>query len=154
MAVTMSEATVDDSQRKTLLNSNVDASITQGGATPNKSFFGLGDTTGATLAGITSTFTEHLHTEISDYTNNINTILGKLESVESNVAFQGEAIKKALSNFIISVKNVSINYTNKLRDSEKQIISEVARVYGQQDTDLSGNLGTDSSNLEQNNTLS
>lgn len=91
-----------------------------------------------------------VHTEIEEYTTNINTILGKLES---SAAFQGTGIKNALVTFITVVKDVSVRYTNALKKSEKQIISEVKRVYAQQDTDVSGNLSSDSATLQQNNTF-
>lgn len=94
-----------------------------------------------------------VHTEIEEYTTNINTILGKLEAVESSAAFQGTGIKNALVTFITVVKDVSVRYTNALKESEKQIISEVKRVYAQQDTDVSGNLSSDSATLQQNNTF-
>lgn len=149
MAISMSGATADTSERDSLLQSHVDGGVIQGGVTPNTewTFFGGIETTGATLAGITPTFASHVSTAIETYKSNVQTELDKLQSVESNGAFKGTAISQALSRFVNAVREVGTEYLERLSSAETQIINSVAQVYETQDTDLAGNLNSDSSGI-------
>lgn len=153
MAITMSGATIDTSERDNLLSSNVDGSVVSGGATANTQatgFLGLGgrETTGAALAGITESFAANVSAAIDAYKERIQTELSKLEAVESNAAFKGTAVSSALSKFVVSVREVGTNYIDKLSAAEKQIIDSVNAAYSTQDTDLSGNLNSDASSIQ------
>ncbi len=153
MAITMSGATVDTSERDNLLASNVDGSIVNGGATANTQatgWFGFGgrEATGAALAGVTESFAANVSAAIDKYKENIETQLNQLEAVESNAAFKGTAVSSALSKFVVSVREVGTNYINKLSSAEKQIIESVNAAYSTQDTDLSGNLNSDASSIQ------
>lgn len=155
MAITMSGATVDTSERDSLLQSNVDGGVVNGGVTANTQstgFLGLGgeEATGAALAGVTASFAANVSNAIETYKTNVQTELDKLQSVESNEAFKGSAISAALSNFVTAVRDVGTQYLNRLSSAEAQIINSVAAAYETQDTDLSGNLTSDSGNISIN----
>lgn len=151
MAITMSGATVDTTERDALLSSTVDAGVTSGGATLNTGGpFGLGGTTGATLAGVTASFASNVSTAIDEYCAEIDAKVEELSQVEVNTAFKGSAIESALNNFIESVKTTAKSYTSKLKEAEAEIINSVAKTYETQDTDISGNLASDGSTLESN----
>ena len=128
MAITMSNAQLDDSQRQSLLNSTVaDVSV--------------GDTSG--FAGIKPEFVSTLTSSISEYISKARAELDKLESVDSNEAFQGTQFQTALANFVTGVKEVGESYLNALASAEQQIINSVHTVYETQDTDLGGQLSAD-----------
>lgn len=147
MAITMSGATVDQSARESLRSSYVEG--ISGGETANRTFFG--GATGASLAGITDSFATHVSSAIDEYVEKIINDLNKLESVNSQVAFKGAAVNAALSRFVTAVKEVSISYTNKLKEAETEIVNNVHTAYQSQDADLSGNLDADSGALGGNN---
>lgn len=149
MAISMSGATVDMTERDKLLSSSVDASGSYGGEIANTNWFGT--MTGKTLAGVSPSFAANVASAIDNYAETVMTNLNNVQTaVDSGVAFKGEGISKALDSFIASVKDVSISYLNKLKDAETQIINSVQKAYETQDTDLSSNLGSDGSNLESN----
>ena len=155
MAISMSGATVETGERDSLLSSTVDTSVTSGGATANTQatgFLGLGgrEATGAALAGVTADFAKNVTTEIDSYCTSVNECIDKLSQVEVNTAFKGSGIEAALNNFIESVKAVAKSYTNKLKNAETEIVNSVAQAYQTQDTDISGDLGSDASTLESN----
>lgn len=151
MAITMSGATVDTTERDALLSSTVDAGVTSGGATLNTGgLFGLGGTTGATLAGVTASFASNVSTAIDEYCAEVDAKVEELSQAEVNTAFKGSAIEAALNNFIESVKTTAKSYTSKLKAAESEIINSVAKAYETQDTDISGNLASDGSTLESN----
>ena len=151
MAVTMSGATVDTTERDALLSSTVDAGITGGGATLNTDgFFGRGATTGAKLAGVTASFASNVSSAIDDYCAEVDAKVEELSKAEVNTAFKGSAIEAALNNFVESVKTTAKSYTSKLKAAESEIINSVAKAYETQDTDISGNLASDGSTLESN----
>jgi len=155
MAISMSSATVDQSERENLLSSNVDSSVTAGGATANTSggFFGLGaKESGASIAGITEDFAKNVKKEIDTYIEDINTEVESLSNPEVNQAFKGAGVEGALKNFVNSVKQVAKDYTNRLKVAEQQIIDSVGAAYVTQDTDISGNLKSDSGSLVSGNT--
>ena len=152
MAISMSGATVDTSERDSLLQSNVDGGVVQGGVAANTRRtgvlgFGGREATGAALAGITESFASHVSTAIETYKSNVQAELDKLQSVESNGAFRGTAISQALSRFVNAVREVGTQYLERLSSAETQIINSVAQAYQTQDTDLSGNLNSDSSGI-------
>lgn len=128
MAITMSNAQVDDGQRQSLLGSSVtDVSV--------------GDTSG--FAGIKPDFVNTLTNSISEYITKARAELDKLESVDSNEAFQGTQFQSALTNFVTGVKEVGESYLNALEAAEQQIINSVHTVYESQDQDLGGQLSAD-----------
>lgn len=156
MPITMSGATIETSERESLLSSEVDTSIVSGGVAANThatgpfSFIGIGaqEATGAPLAGVTAEFASHVTTEIDNYKTAIQTELDKLTTVESNGAFKGEAINTALSKFIDAVRETGTQYIERLSAAETQIINSVNAAYQTQDTDLSGNLNSDAGSLQ------
>ena len=152
MAISMSGATVTTDTRDELLASSIDSSITSGGASPNMQatgFLGLGgkEATGAALAGITASFASN------EYCTTIDNAIEKLSQVDVNTAFKGTGIEGALNNFIESVKTVAKDYTNKLKAAETEIVNSVAQAYQAQDTDLTGDLGSDAAQLGSNNAV-
>lgn len=158
MAITMSGATINSSSRDDLLNSNVDSSILGGGGSQEQKVgAGMGgysvnttpSTLGSTtkLVGITTEFASLSSKAIDTYCENIEQILAKLDSANSTGAFKGSAIGSALANFIEGVKSSALNYLNKLKEAEKQIVESVAQAYNTQDTDISSNLASDTSKL-------
>lgn len=152
MAISMSGATVDTSERDSLLQSSVDAGVVEGGATANTQrtgLFGLGgeEATGAILAGVTESFAANVSNAIDTYKTNVQTELDKLQAVESNAAFRGSAISQALSNFVNAVRETGAQYLERLSSAETQIINSVAQAYQTQDTDLSSNLNSDSNSI-------
>lgn len=155
MPITMSGATIDTSERDSLLSSTVDTSVVSGGATANTQsvgglagVFGAREASGSNLAGITSSFATNVCGKIDDYKTAISTALGELQNVESNEAFKGSAISAALSEFVESVRKVGNNYITKLSSAEAQIINSVQSAYSTQDTDLSGSINADAGNLQ------
>lgn len=161
MAITQSGATVNTEERDQLRASNVDTSITSGGAELNTTAMGtiasgvnqvLGtsldvETSGATLAGVTASFAQNVCSAIDTYKANVMTYLDQLQDANSKVAFQGEGISQALTNFIDSVREVATSYLNKLSEAEQDIVNSVQAAYQTQDTDLSGSMSADAGTL-------
>ncbi len=150
MAITMSGATVDSSNRETLLNSEVDKNVL--GNKVNNPFSGplltsfvRSGTSG--LAGVTSEFATAVSAAIDKYCQNIESILSKLEAIDSKSAFKGSQIDGALANFVEGVKSSALSYLSKLKDAEQQIVESVQKAYATQDTDISSNLNSDTSSL-------
>lgn len=152
MAITMSGAKVDTTERDSLLSSTIDSGMTSGGATLNRQYANntLGKTTGASKAGVKSTFVKNVSEAIDEYCAEIDAEVEKLSEVNVNTAFRGSGIESALNNFIESIKTTANSYTKKIKAAETDIISGVAQAYETQDTDLSGNLGSDGTSLESN----
>lgn len=150
MAITMSGATVDSSNRETLLNSEVDKNVL--GNDVNKPLTGMmltgfvrSGTSG--LAGVTSEFATAVSAAIDKYCQNIESILSKLEAIDSKSAFKGSQIDGALANFVEGVKSSALGYLSKLKAAEQQIVESVQKAYATQDTDISSNLASDTSKL-------
>ena len=150
MAITMSGATVDSSNRETLLNSEVDKNVL--GNDVNKPLTGMmltgfvrAGTSG--LAGVTSEFATAVSAAIDKYCQNIESILSKLEAIDSKSAFKGSQIDGALANFVEGVKSSALGYLSKLKAAEQQIVESVQKAYATQDTDISSNLNSDTSSL-------
>ena len=145
MPVTMSEATIDDSTRQNLLNSNVDGVAPAGGLVD-----AILDGATQNLVGVTAEFAQHVSSEIESYSSEIKDTLSKLEAVESNSAYQGSGVKAALEKFITGVRDVSYNYLDALAAAEKQIVNSVQQAYQTQDTDIASDMNADTANLEDN----
>lgn len=150
MAITMSGATVDSSNREALLNSEVDKNVL--GNKVNNPFAGplltsfvRSGTSG--LAGVTSEFATAVSAAIDKYCQNIESILSKLEAIDSKSAFKGSQIDGALANFVEGVKSSALSYLSKLKAAEQQIVESVQKAYATQDTDISSNLNSDTSSL-------
>lgn len=150
MAISMSSVKVETGERDSLLSSSIDSTIAAGETLNKGGFSGTGAATGATLAGVTSSFASNVSKEIDSYCEEVDRAIEQLSKVETNQAFKGAGLEQALNNFIESVKSVAKSYTTKLKSAETEIISNVAKAYETQDTDLSGNLGSDASSLESN----
>lgn len=153
MAISMSGAKVQTTERDALLASTIDGSVGTGGATLNtRGWGGLfgGEATGATLAGVTEQFAAHVSTAIDEYCNNVNQQIASLQNVETNGAFKGAGVTAALTKFVESVKEVAVSYTNKLKAAETEITASVATAYATQDTDLAGNMNADAGTLQSN----
>lgn len=142
MAITMSGATVDSSNRDALLTSVVDTGLLSGGAKSGGLF-----NSDAKLAGVTESFATAVSDEIDKYCSNVETILKQLETADSTVAFKGSQVGSALANFIEGVKSSAFDYLKKLKEAEQQIVDSVQKAYTTQDTDLSSNLNSDTSSL-------
>ena len=153
MAITMSDATIDDSARQTLHSTQLDGGIMPGIGDFAGNAFGEVLDPSESLAGITPSFATNVSSAIEDYCSNINGIIGKLEAVESSSAFKGSAIEGSLVKFIESVKQVSLNWVTALKNAEQQIIQQVQKAYETQDTDISSNLNSDASTLESSNPI-
>lgn len=155
MAITMSGATVDSSNREALLNSEVDSSILGGGKKEERIGAGLGGYSvqptaygsNTKLVGITGEFAAFASEAIENYCKGIEDILSKLESEESGMAFQGPSIRGALANFVEGVRSSALSYLNKLKAAEQQIVASVFETYAAQDEDISSNLASDTSKL-------
>ena len=151
MPISMSDAKLDHDTRDTLLSSNITAPTTAS-YTANTTYGG-GSTTpgivGADLAGITPQFVSATTQALETYATSILTALSQLEAVNSSAAFQGTGVTTALSNFVTGVKEVANSYVEGLRAAEVQIMNSVHTVYSTQDQDLSGQMGTDTSSLEE-----
>ncbi len=155
MSISMSGATIETGERDTLNASSVDASGF-GGETANQQWApGLApwqwfntEASGATLAGVTASFATNVSNEIDTYVSEIDGYLDQLENANSEVAFKGEAVKAALTKFIDSVKAVAKSYTARLKAAESEIVNSVATAYNTQDSDLSGDLNSDSGSLD------
>lgn len=154
MAITMSDATIDDSARQNLHSTQLDGGIVSG-TIVDIPMGGISElfNPSESLAGITPSFATNVSSAIEDYCSNINGIIGKLEAVESSSAFKGSAIEGSLVKFIESVKQVSLNWVTALKNAEQQIIQQVQKAYETQDTDISGNLNSDASTLESSNPI-
>ena len=107
MAITQSGATVDTSARDEFLQSSVDSSITNGGETAHTQttgdFLGIGgetSETGAGLGGVTANFVSEYTDAMDTYCSNIKAKIDDLTKVEVNQAFKGEAVERALNNFV------------------------------------------------------
>lgn len=142
MAITMSGATVDSSNRETLLNSEVDKNVL-GNNDISDPFFLFS----AGLAGVTSEFATAVSAAIDKYCQNIESVLSKLEAIDSKSAFKGSQIDGALANFVEGVKSSALGYLSKLKAAEQQIVESVQKAYATQDTDISSNLNSDTSSL-------
>lgn len=157
MAISMSGAEIDTSERDTLLANEVDSSVVQGGVTANTSYglFGLfgGETTGATLAGVTADFASSVKSAIDTYKSEVQSYLDQIDSADSTVAFQGSEIGGAIKNFIDAVKDVATRYLTKLSEAEQLIIDSVQSAYQTQDSDLTGDMSSDASTLDSSNGL-
>lgn len=155
MAITMSQAKIDNSARENLLNSSVDTSIFGGDraqdsadALAQMTYIGeYGGGSNAKLAGVTEDFAKGVTEKIESYCANVEAILKNMESTDSKIAFQGAGIENALSAFITGVKESAFSYLDKLKSAEQQIINSVQTAYATQDTDLSSNLASDTSKL-------
>lgn len=153
MAITMSQAKIDNSAREDLLNSNVDTTVFGGNRAQDRAEavalmpVSVGGGTGAKLAGVTEDFAKGVTEKIEDYCTNVEAILKNMESTDSKMAFQGAGIERALSAFITGVKESAFSYLDKLRFAEKQIVYSVSKTYQIQDADLSSNLTSDTSKL-------
>lgn len=152
MAITMSQAKIDNSARENLLNSNVDTSVFGGDIAQGRAEAAAmipmpvgGSST--KLAGVTEDFAKSVTEKIEDYCTNVEAILKNMESTDSKIAFQGVGIERALSAFITGVKESAFSYLDKLRFAEKQIVYSVSKTYQIQDADLSSNLTSDTSKL-------
>lgn len=153
MSISMSGATVETGERDALTAASIDGSGF-GGETANtewkRDFLWMGhdETTGASLAGVTASFATNVSNEIDTYVSEIDGYLDQLQDANSEVAFKGEAVKAALTKFVDSVREVAKSYTAKLKAAEAEIVNSVAAAYQTQDTDLSGDLSSDSGSLD------
>lgn len=159
MAITGTSATVDQSKRKDLLNSNLKNNTLGYGDKLNTSWnisstMGFPvirrEADGKNLAGITADFLPKFTSAVDEYCSEVKKSIDKLSSVQEdnmNNAFKGGAVGKAITDFIESVKQVANNYLTALQNSENQIAESVQNAYTQQDTDISSDLNKDASSL-------
>ena len=109
---------------------------------------GSKDKGGEPLAGITASFATNVCDEIDTYISTVDEAISEMEAEASNQAFQGTAITEAMTNFIQSVIDTAKAYTSKLKEAENQIINSVADVYSKQDADISDQLATDGTTIQ------
>ena len=148
MAITMSGATVTTDQRDSLLGQSVDTGIVGGSSGVLGVLSGIFNSSGgASLAGITPQFASEFGSALEQYKAEVKAKLDQLASVGSNEAFQGSGITSALTTFVDSVREVAQSYLDALSQAEQQIIESVAQAYQTQDSDLSGNMNSDSNTV-------
>lgn len=138
MAISMSQATIDNSKQDELLGHTVSEFVIQGDYI---------DASLESAAGITADFAESLSSAIDSYISDINQTLNQLNSLDATAAFKGTGVARAIETFIDNVKAVSLDYTTALQNAETQIVNSVKTTFQTQDADLSANLGTDSSTI-------
>ena len=152
MAVTMSETTASREAEIKLQSTSVDTTIINGGAVSTVKYhtYGAGDGhqaligRGTPLVGITASFATNVSRAIEEYCNNIKNKINEMQTIDSTGAFKGESVTTAIANFVTGVKEVVNAYITSLQNAEQEIINNVQNVYTQQDTNISGNLNTDS----------
>lgn len=158
MAVTMSEASIDQSKRQGLLDQNLSRSTLGSGEELNTSFsWGTSEipmfhfeADGNHIAGITADFLPKFQAAVDEYEAEVKNSIEKLNTTKEEYlqnAFKGSAIEEAITSFVTSVKQVANNYLTSLKNAEMQIAQSVQNVYQQQDTDISSNLNKDASTL-------
>lgn len=152
MAITMSEAKVDDDIRQSLISSSIAGPSAGSNTSSITGIFGgtpvfRSGASGVNLAGIKPDFVNVLTKSIDNYINNADEALSKLTAVDSSSAFQGTQIKTALSNFVTGVREVGKSYLKALGNAENQIINSVHTVYQTQDSDLAGQIASDEDSL-------
>lgn len=138
MAISMSQATVDNSKQDQLLGHTVSESVIHGDYL---------DAENIAAAGITQDFAQSVCAAIDSYISDINQTLNQLNSLDATAAFRGRFVAGAIETFIDNVKAVSLDYTTALQNAETQIVNSVKSAFQTQDADLSANLGTDSSTI-------
>lgn len=160
MAISMSGAKVDTSERDSLLGKSIDESMTTGGVSPNTEEVGWwfwekhDEATGVAVAGVTESFAKNVTAKIDEYTANVKGIVNGMTAADINIAFKGTKVQEAVAKFIESVQNVANNYLDKLASAENTIINSVETAYATQDEDLSSNMSSDSGSLVDKNTFS
>lgn len=98
--------------------------------------------------GITPEMLTKITSAIDEYVNNLNATLDAMPTaVDYTQAFKGQGITKAVENFVTTVKDVCKSYIYSLQNVEQQIIKSVEMNYNDSDSDLSGQLNTDSTNI-------
>lgn len=153
MAVTMSEASIDQSKRQGLLDQNLSRS-TLGNSEELNTTFNLPtfrfEANGNNIAGITADFLPKFQSAVDEYETEVKNSIEKLNTTKEEYlqnAFKGSAIEGAITSFVDSIKQVANNYLTSLKNAEMQIAQSVQNVYQQQDTDISSNLNKDASTL-------
>lgn len=151
MAVTMSETTASREAEIKLQSTSVDTTIINGGAVSTAKYHVSGEGQmafligrGTPLVGITASFATNVSRAIEEYCNNIKNKINEMQTIDSTGAFKGESVTTAIANFVTGVKEVVNAYISSLQNAEQEIINNVQNVYTQQDTNISGNLNTDS----------
>lgn len=161
MAITGSSASVDQSRRDNLLNSNLkNSTLGDGAKLDTQVSFSKGanfgfptftfEATGNKVAGITPEFLSKFTSAVNEYCENVKSSIDELSSVQEDKmksAFKGTAVEGSITKFIESVKEVANNYLKALQESENQIAESVHNAYTQQDTDISSDLNKDAGSL-------
>ena len=149
MAITMSDARIETDERSSLKGAEINSNVLGEGVSFNYGDgFGNREATGATLAGVTQSFGEHLQKTMLAYRKSVDDILNELQYVVSTKAFQGAGVQGALEKFVTSVREVAKSYMLKLTIAENQILSSVQKAYATQDSDLNQSMSGDATTLD------
>ena len=72
----------------------------------------------------------------------------QLFQAKASGAFKGASVEPAIEHFVVSVKELADSYVAQLSAAEQQIINSVSKAYSEQDTQVAGDIKTDSSTIE------
>lgn len=148
MAITMSEANAETAldARSTYLSKSVDTGALGDEVQTEYNWF---VPAGANLAGVTADLVTNYTKAVETYSDNVKEKINELSNPKVNSAFKGKQVEASLKKFVDSVKVVANSYLASLAAVQTAIAGAVAAAYEQQDTDLSGNLTTDTGTLEE-----
>ena len=138
MPITLSNATIDDINRKKFNNSSIDASSFASNVDYND---------GEKLAGITADFAQAVSATIDTYISEIKQKIDAIENLSSTTAFQGQGVTESIKKFVQGVKDSANAYITALQSAERQIVESVEEVYKFQDTRLESDLKSDAISL-------
>ena len=102
---------------------------------------------GTTRAGITADMVSKIKNAFETYIADINQAIDKIENPEVNQAFKGSAMEGAFKRLVNGVKITAQNFTNKLQESEMEIIKSVEQAYITQDSTMAQNINNDTGSL-------
>lgn len=101
-----------------------------------------GTATGVNYAGL-----GEVNTAIETWLKNLETILAGLEAKDPTVAFKGEQYLSAVSDFIVSVKEVCGNVASRLREFE-DVMNRAIDAYQARDKQMQKDINTTSDDLK------
>ena len=158
MAISMSAGKIDSSERESLLGQTVDNSANLNDLQTNGIDIHIPGTNTsnlegneAKLAGITATFATDVTAKIDSYITTVQGHINSMANVASTSAFKGETLNNKISSFIKTISFICNDYVSRLHSAENQIINSVSAAYQQQDTDIAGDLISDSAQTLGNN---
>ena len=137
MAISLSSYELEQDKKDELMSKTIDPSN-----------FGSDMFGGQPLVGITAEFATAVSGKIEEYEKTIKEKLGELQEAKASGAFKGASVEPAIEHFVVSVKELADSYVAQLSAAEQQIINSVSKAYSEQDTQVAGDIKTDSSTIE------